>query len=325
MSIGRTREERLTSAPKPMFGIVPIPVTTFTDAGDLDLDGIRRQVEFCLASGAHGMLYPGVVSEFYTLTDDERRSAVATFVEAVGGRVPVAVGVSAASTAAAVMFAEHASGLGVDAVMTMIPFVQHFFAPTVDFFISHMRMVADAVEVPLIVQNARIGVPIPVKKLPELIAAVPETRYIKQETNPSTQAISEVRAALGDSIDGVFGGVGGIYLVNELDRGAIGSMPAPAFVDRLVLAYTDYWERGGDAAQRRLDPLGSLFTRELLYNVVLIKEVLRRRGVIAETTVRIASPALDRQDVHDLDRMLGAAGLHDAPHSGPAAKPETMT
>jgi len=55
--------------------------------------------------------------------------------------------------------------------------------------------------------------------------------------------------------------------------------------------------------------MGSLFTRELLYNVVLHKEVLRRRGIIGSVTVRIASPALDRVDLEDLDRMMSAADL----------------
>jgi 4-hydroxy-tetrahydrodipicolinate synthase len=292
-----------------MFGVVPIPVTTFHADGRLDLDGIASQVEFCIASGAHGLLYPGVVSEFYALTDDERRSAVQTFVDAVSGRVPVAVGVSATSTVAACSFAEHAAGLGVDAVMTMVPFVQHFFAPTVEFAIEHIRAVAKAAAVPVIVQNARIGMPVPLNRIGELIAAEPNVRYIKQETNPSTQAISQVLQVLDGRIDGVFGGLGGIYLVNELDRGAIGSMPAPSLVDRLVLAYSEYHRRGAVLAQRLLDPLDSLFTRELLYNAVFIKEVLRRRGVIAGRTVRIASPGLDRHDLSDIDRMMQAAGV----------------
>ena len=55
--------------------------------------------------------------------------------------------------------------------------------------------------------------------------------------------------------------------------------------------------------------MGSLFTREVLYNVAFHKEVLRRRGVIANATVRIASPSLDDVDLADLDRMMRGAGL----------------
>lgn len=289
-------------------GVMPIPVTTFGSDGALDLDGMRSQVEFCLGHGAHGILYPGVVSEFYTLTDAERRSAVETVVAAVAGRVPVAVGVTGASTETAVAFTRHAAGLGVAAVMTMVPYVQHFFGPSAQFVAEHTRRVAE-VGVPVIMQNARVGFPLGAQALAEIVAYVPGVRYVKEESNPPTHGISAVVKTLGDSIDGVFGGIGGVFLVNELERGAIGTMPSPAFVDRIVSAYGAYATQGADAAQAELDTMGSLFTREVLYNVAFHKEVLRRRGVIAHSTVRIASPSLDEVDLAELDRLMDKAKL----------------
>ncbi len=293
----------------PLAGVIPIPVTTFRDDGGLDTEGLASQVRFSLDSGAHGVLYPGVVSEFYTLTDHERRTAVETVVTAADGRVPTIVGVTGASTASAVGFAEHARSVGADAVMTMVPYVQHFFSPTTDFARAHMAEVAQAALLPVILQNARVGFPLGVGAVTDVARQVPEVRYVKQESNPPTHGISEIIGALGDRIDGVFGGVGGVYLVNELDRGAVGTMPSPAFVDRIVSAYDLYRDAGADAAQRLLDAMGSLFTREVLYNVVFHKEVLRRRGVIGSTRVRIASPSLDTVDLADLDRLLDAADV----------------
>jgi 4-hydroxy-tetrahydrodipicolinate synthase len=294
---------------RPLSGVIPIPVTTFHDDGRLDTDGLASQVRFSVESGAHGVLYPGVVSEFYTLTDEERRTAVETVVAAADGRVPAVVGVTGASTASAVAFAEHARSVGADAVMTMVPYVQHFFSPTTDFALVHMTEVAGAAGVPVILQNARVGFPLGVGAVTEVIRQVPGIRYVKQESNPPTHGISEIVEALGDRIDGVFGGVGGVYLVNELDRGAVGTMPSPAFVDRIVSAYDLYRSAGADAAQQLIDAMGSLFTREVLYNVVFHKEVLRRRGVIRSTRVRIASPTLDAVDLADLDRLLDAAAV----------------
>jgi len=289
-------------------GVVPIPVTTFGSDGALDLAGLRSQVEFCIGHGADGILYPGVVSEFYTLTDEERRMAVETVVDAVGGQVPMAVGVTGASTEAAVEFTRHAAGLEVAAVMTMVPYVQHFFGPSTQFIGEHTRRVAD-VGVPVIMQNARVGFPLGAQALAEVVAAVPGVRYVKEESNPPTHGISAVVKALGDSIEGVFGGIGGVYLVNELERGAIGTMPSPAFVDRIVGAYRTWAAHGADAAQEEIEAMGSLFTREVLYNVAFHKEVLRRRGVISGSTVRIASPTLDEVDHADLERMMQRAGL----------------
>ena len=220
----------------------------------------------------------------------------------------MAVGVTGASTASAVMFTEHAATLEVTAVMTMVPYVQHFFAPSTEFIRQHTASVA-AVGLPVIMQNARVGFPLGAAALADVVAAVPGVRYVKEESNPPTHGMSSVIDAIGDQIDGVFGGVGGVYLVNELERGAVGTMPSPAFVDRIVDAYEAYTEKGAGAAQDSIDAMGSLFTREVLYNVAFHKEVLRRRGVIAHTTVRIASPALDAVDLADLDRMMSRAGL----------------
>jgi dihydrodipicolinate synthase/N-acetylneuraminate lyase len=298
-----------TSADRRLTGVIPIPVTTFHDDGGLDADGLASQVRFSLEAGAHGVLYPGVVSEFYTLTDDERRQAVEAVVGAADGSVPVVVGVTGASTAAAVAFARHARTMGADAVMTMIPYVQHFFAPTTEFALTHLTEVAEEAALPVILQNARVGFPLGVGAVTDVVRQVPGVRYVKQESNPPTHGISEIVGALGNRIDGVFGGVGGVYLVNELDRGAVGTMPSPAFVDRIVSAYDLYRDAGSEAAQQMLDGMGTLFTREVLYNVVFHKEVLRRRGVIRSTRVRIASPALDDVDLADLDRLLDAADV----------------
>jgi 4-hydroxy-tetrahydrodipicolinate synthase len=293
---------------KVLRGVIPIPVTPFREDGTLDLDGLCSQVDFSLGHGADGILYPGVVSEFYTLTDDERRSAVEAVVEAVGQRVPVAVGVSGASTQSAVAFTRHAAQLDIAAVMTMVPYVQHFFGPSAEFVSQHTRQVAE-VGVPVIMQNARVGFPLGAAALAAVVEAVPGVRYVKEESNPPTHGISSVIDALGDRIEGVFGGIGGVYLVNELERGAIGTMPSPAFVDRVVGAYRAYADHGAEAAQDEIDTMGSLFTREVLYNVAFHKEVLVRRNVISRATVRIASPALDEVDRADLERMMKRAGL----------------
>ena len=181
--------------------------------------------------------------------------------------------------------------------------------PSTDYALRHVKAVAEAAGVPVILQNARVGFPLGLGALADVVAAVPTVRYVKQESTPPTQDISGVLRVLDGRIDGVFGGVGGVYLVNELERGAAGTMPSPAFVDRIVEAYQAYREEGADRAQAALDPMGSLFTRELLYNVVFHKEVLRRRGVIGSTAVRIASPTLDPVDLRDLDRMMAAAGV----------------
>lgn len=290
-------------------GIFVIPVTPFRPSGQVDQGSLARQIEFCIASGAHGIVYPGVVSEFFALGDDEREIATSVVIEAAAARVPVVVGVSAASTPVAASLAGHARKAGAAGVMAMLPYVDHFFAPDDAFVERHFAAIAEAGGLPMILQNARIGHSVGFPQLGRLVAANPLVRYLKQETSPCTHELSAALEAVGNQVDGVFSGLGSVYLINELDRGACGSMPAPPFVDILVDAYSRYVAGNRGAARDVLAPLGSLFNLELLYNVAVIKEILFRRGVIAHTTCRVPAPNLDSVDHGELDELLAVAGV----------------
>jgi 4-hydroxy-tetrahydrodipicolinate synthase len=284
-------------------GIFAIPVTPFHPDQTLDLDGLRSQVDFCLAAGTHGVVYPGVVSEFFVLSDDERRRALEAIVEQVDGRVPVIAGVSAPSGTLAAGFARHAKETGASGLMAMAPYIQHLFSPSIDDLIAFFQAIERTADVPLILQNARMGHPIPPNRLDRVLDAAPRIRYIKEEVAPSTHQLSRVVEQVGDRLDGVFAGIGGVYMLNELDRGAAGSMPAPPLVDFLVAAYERYAD-GDPAAAEILLPLTPLFTLELLYNLGLIKELLVRRRIIRHAVTRTPIPQLDAVDQRDVERML---------------------
>lgn len=285
-------------------GIFAIPVTPFDSSGALDHDSLARQVDFCVEGGAQGLVYPGVVSEFFVLDDSERRAATETVVKAAAGALPVVAGVTASSARGAARAAGEAEELGAAGVMATLPHVQHLFVPDEEFVHAYFAAIAESCSIPIILQNARIGHQIPIARLAAVLEANPRIRYLKEETAPSTHRLTEAINAIGDRLDGVFAGLGGIFLISELDRGAVGSMPAPPFVDLLSRAFDLH--RAGDraAARARLEPLARLFTLELLYNLSVIKELLCRRGIIANGTCRTPVPRLDAVDLRELDELL---------------------
>ncbi len=285
-------------------GIFAIPVTPFDASGAVDDESLARQVRFCVDKGAHGIVYPGVVSEFFSLDDDERRTATEIVVKAVDGAIPVVAGVTATSAQGAARAAAEAEDFGADGVMATLPYVQHFFTPDDAFVHEYFGAISAACELPIVLQNARIGHPIPIGRLGSVIDANPRIRYLKEETSPSTHRLTDALAAVGAKLDGVFAGLGGVFLMSELDRGAIGSMPAPPFVDVLSRAYGLYDAGDRAGARAELAPLASLFTLELLYNLAVIKEVLVRRGVIDTVTCRTPVPRLDAIDQRELDELL---------------------
>ncbi|MGE3269111.1 MAG: dihydrodipicolinate synthase family protein, partial [Chloroflexota bacterium] len=149
-------------------GIFAIPVTPFTPDGDLDIPSLRRCVEFCIVAGAGGVVAPVNASEFFTLTETERKTVVETIVEQTSGRVPVVAGVSGSSTQVAVEMAAHAGKAGADSVMAMPPFVRH---PGPDEIVEFYGAVAKAAGVPVWIQDyvAPMGTPMAPTLLAKLL------------------------------------------------------------------------------------------------------------------------------------------------------------
>jgi dihydrodipicolinate synthase/N-acetylneuraminate lyase len=287
-----------------LAGVCPVLVTPFDERLRILTNELASQVEWVVAAGARAVVYPGVVSEFFTLGERERRESVGAVVEAAAGRVPVVAGVSAPSGPVAAELARRAEEVGAAAVMAMTPYVPHFFAPTKDDAIRYYTAIADACALPIVLQNARIGHPLAPPVVVEIVERLPAVRYVKEENFPSTHTLAAAIEALGDRVDGVFGGLGGVYLAQELERGAVGTMPSPALADVLVAVYR-LWSAGDrHGADELLTGLRGFFTLELLYNVALVKEVLRRRGVISSVATRVPAPVLDAVDLAEIAALL---------------------
>jgi 4-hydroxy-tetrahydrodipicolinate synthase len=138
----------------------------------------------------------------------------------------------------------------------------------------------------------------------EVVRAVPAIRYVKEETLPSGQRLTQVLAQAPASLAGVFGGAGGRYITDELRRGAAGTMPAIELAEVHVALMRAH--RVGDA-----DEVRRLFTRMLpvlnvqaVFRWSLTKHVLRRRGLIAADLQRASGPRLDDLDRADVDAFI---------------------
>lgn len=284
-------------------GIVPIVITPFD--GDLRLDeaSLQRHVEFCVACGARGLVGPANASEFSTLSDDERRRWLQIVVAASAG-VPVVASVTSGHLQPAVDLARFAIDTGVSAIMSMPP---PLLKPSVEGCVAFFSDLAEAIRpVPLIVQNYAppLGTPLSSAALASLCQQVDNIAFIKEELPPETRMITSTLAAVGDACQGIFGGQGGIYLVDEFRRGAIGNMPGGHTTDVLV----DVWAHlvaGQESEARHLHHrMQPLMTLERLYGVTVYKHVLQRRGVFATTARRAPGGDLDLFDLHELDAAL---------------------
>lgn len=280
-------------------GIFTIPVTPFDDEGELDLDSLRRQLDFCLEAGAHGIVHPVMASEWFTLTDQERLRLLPLVAGHIAGRVPFVAGVSGVSVSAARYFAAAARDAGADAVIAMPPVLAKL--PPAEL-LRYYEAISATAQLPVCIQNAPAA-PINPDLVSRLVREVAHVHYVKEEVEPAHHNIRR-RLEVGDSkVRGVFGGAGGQNFIDELERGASGTMPAPHFTDVLRRIY-DLYAAGEQAAARTLHMrLMPGLQRERLSGVPFDKEVLVRRGVIRSARNRGAGTALDAYDYKELDAL----------------------
>ena len=286
-------------------GCIPILVTPFTDDGSLDFESLEREIEWVLAEGASGVACVAIASEGYKLTETERDAVIATTVRRVDGRVPVVASADGPGEEPALDRARRAAALGADALMVL---PSYFVKPGADALASYYARIADASGLPIMLQDAPqlTGVSMAPALWARIAEASPGLRYIKAEGTPQGPTISEALRLCGERV-GVFCGWGGLSLLDALERGAVGNMPAPNFT-RFFNEVQRHWEEGDrERAEQLFDrevPFVMWTMQSIDHSVTSAKVELHRRGVIATTRLRQPALVLDEIARGQLSRYL---------------------
>lgn len=294
---------------KLLHGIIPILPTPFDEDGALDESSLQRLVEHLIAQRVHGLGTLALASEGYKLTEAEGRRVIRAVVEAAAGRVPIVVGTSHEGTRAAIERSRETATLGADAVMLLPPYL---VKPTPASLLAHFAAVAEAVEVPVVVQDSPqlTGVVMPPAFLIELARRAPNIRYVKIEGLPASRSISAVVEALGPGF-GVLCGWGGLGLLDALRRGACGYMPGADFAPALVAVYEAFEVGQIEQAQSlydRLLPLLGFAAQSLDRFVIVAKTALAGQGIITTPTLRAPFTPLDELEHAEMERLLRLTG-----------------
>ena len=286
-----------------LSGVLPILPTIFRASHRIDEAGTRRVVEYIIAAGAQGIVFPGLASEYETLSRDERLHMTRAIGDWVGKRVPFIVGASAVATDDAIAFATAGAQAGAVAAMILTPKV---FADDPAGMSDFYRDVHRGSGIDIMLQNAPapMGIGLSLEKVADLARAVEGIRYVKEEAPPSGQRITRLTELAGASLLAVFGGAGARHVIDELTRGAKGTMPA-CEITELHVAMLDRFRRKDEAGARDLfERTLPLLNMQAVFRWRLTKAVLERRGVIDSTFVRAPGPELDRYDRIELDALL---------------------
>ncbi len=287
-------------------GVFPVLPTPFTPQGDVDPAAMGPLVEFVVGSGADGVVYPGMASEVETLSPQERLQMVQTVGALLAGRLPLIVGASDADPERAAARAEEGRAVGARAAMIMAP---NRCGSDIAAHVAFYAAVAAGTSLPIMLQNAPapMGAGLSPEQVAEIVRGVPQIRFVKEETLPCGQHVTKILAAVGDRLDGVFGGAGARYLMDELARGAAGTMPAAELTDVHVAIVRSH--RAGDVATAR-----RLYSRTLpllmvqaVFRVRLTKAVLAARGLLVSQHARAAGPRFDGPDEAECAALIAEA------------------
>ena len=280
-------------------GIYPIVPTPFHENGEVDYDSIERLIDFMAAKKVHGLAIMGALGEGAKLADHERTGIIELYRKRMPQEMQLVVGVRAAATDPARLMATRARELGADALLLGPHGVQKD-KPLLEYY----QQVSDAVEIPCIIHDypAVTGISMSVELVARMFASAEYIQYIKLEDPPTGLKMQRLSEAVGPKLK-VFGALGGMYALEELQRGAVGIMTGFIYAELLVRLY-DY------AQQQQWQAAAELFYDFLPLNrwefqpgigISLRKKMLQRLGVFSSAKVR--HPGMDA-DTTTLEQLI---------------------
>ena len=290
-------------------GVYSVLPTPFRGGGDVDTDSLKRVVDLIVGAGVNGVTALGVTGEVSRLNERERHLVVETVVQQVAGRAKVIVGASADGVRTCVEYSREAKKLGAAAVMVSPPRALKLNSESV---VNHYKALADAVDLPIVVQDYPpiSGFAMEAGLLARIAKEVPAARTIKLEDPPTPFKTSRILAAAGDTKVAILGGLGGVFLIEELLAGAAGVMTGFAFPEVLVKVVTLYRAGKVDEAADVFYKFVPLMRFEFQEGIgmAIRKEVLRQRGALADGSTRAPGAVLDDVTRAALDRVVQWTG-----------------
>ena len=285
-----------------VFSVLPTP---FKAGGDVDTDSLKRVVDLIVGAGVKGVTALGVTGEVARLGERERSLVTETVVRQVDGRAKVIVGASADGLRTCIEYSREAKTLGASAVMVSPPRMLKLNSESV---VNHFKALAEAVDLPIVVQDYPpiSGFAMEAGLLARIAREVPAARTIKLEDPPTPFKTARILAAAGEVKVAILGGLGGVFLIEELLAGAAGVMTGFAYPEVLVKVVSLYRAGQVDEAADafyRFVPLMRFEFQEGI-GMAIRKEVLRRRGALADGSTRAPGAVLDEGTRAALDRVL---------------------
>jgi 2-keto-3-deoxy-L-arabinonate dehydratase len=276
--------------------IVPIIPRPFFADDRADWESLRGLIDFAHAANACAVCLPAYASEFYKLSEVERRDAVARTVEYAAGRIPVIAQVNFMTPRMVVESGAAAAENGATALCSAVPRLIPLGEK--DLF-RYFADILENVELPFIIQDFSPGGPtLSSSFVAKLNSAFPHFRYIKLEEPMMAGRVREINDATEGRV-GVLEGWGGMHMLELIRAGIAGVMPGLGVSDVLALSFRQAKDNDYDSAYESFMHVCpyivfSLQNIELLHHAE--KRLLKARGLLKNAFVRQARLELREDD-----------------------------
>ncbi len=289
-------------------GVYIIAATPFADDGSLDLDSADRLVDFYIEKGVSGITILGMMGEAQKMAAEESEAFLDRILKRVNDKLPVVVGVSSAGLDNLVRLSKVSMDRGAAGVMVAPLAGMGTGQKIYNYFAEVFEALGD--DIPVCYQDYPFATrsEISVATFNRLVADFGQLVMLKHEECPGLNKISAVRKASDEGLRrvSILCGNGGLYLPQELARGADGAMTGFAYPEMLVAVVALHQAGEHDRAEDVFDAYLPLTRHEQQpgFGLALRKEVLHRRGVIASPKVRAPGPSLNVTDKQELSRLI---------------------
>ncbi|MGV8899209.1 MAG: dihydrodipicolinate synthase family protein [Burkholderiaceae bacterium] len=290
-------------------GVFLIAVTPFSDDGALDLASTDSMVDFYLGCGVTGLTILGILGEATKLTANESRTFVKQVLARVDGRVPVVVGASSPGFAPMRELTESVMDMGASGVMIAPASTVRTDEQIIAYFDMVNEILGD--KVPWVLQDHPVstGVQMSTSVVLEIIKNSPNCVMLKHEDSPGLAKLADIRAASARGevrrVSILTGNGGGLFLPEELTRGADGAMTGFAYPEMMVDVCKAHADGNIEKAHDIFDAYLPLARYEQQSGIGLAvrKHILAARGVISSATLRKPGPTLSPAQIADIDLL----------------------
>ena len=289
-------------------GVIAIATTPFDENNYIDYESVESLADYYLESGVSGVTILGVMGEAHKLNIEEQKSLIKKYSEKLKNKVPVIVGVSNPGIDNLELLSKFSMDAGASGVMIS---GNNGLKNDDQIKIYFNQVLERTRDIPVCLQDypPTTNVYFSETVINNLIKNNPSIQMFKHEDCPGHNKLSRLIKYRKEKLNrnySIFVGNGGLYVPQELRRGADGIMTGFAFIEMLVNVFDLFNNNSKENSEDLFDLYLPLIRHEQQFGIglALRKFILQKRGVIKFSKVRAPGPAITYEDIQEMNNLL---------------------